>query len=286
VAVYNPVSNAISTFATVANPFSLAVNSNGLVYAGIVGTNGAINVYKPQGQLINTLPVPPGDSPITMAIDSDNVIYQSNGRVTSTNTGEINSYTNDITIAYGRPIAPANGSITIAPYTKLQTYTEMPAGSRYALANDNGQVFILANFPGENGNANVYDVQTLLSGHAQDLDVKIASCIGFDASCDAWVNSHILQFIGNAFSATVDAYHNIFYTDPDNSDIAVAGKAFTPHTLLTNLSSQPFGIAFDKAQPRLYVAFPSEHLVRAYAVTYTTQGGIKIPALSTPVVIR
>ena len=54
-------------------------------------------------------------------------------------------------------------------------------------------------------------------------------------------------------------------------DIAVTGKAYAngqgggaaavlPKRLLTNLSSKPFGIAFDKARSRLYVSFPSEHL--------------------------
>ena len=59
--VYNPASNVISLFAKVVEPFSLAVNSNGLVYAGLEGSTGQINIYNAQGQFTNTLPVPPGD---------------------------------------------------------------------------------------------------------------------------------------------------------------------------------------------------------------------------------
>ena len=41
-------------------------------------------------------------------------------------------------------------------------------------------------------------------------------------------------------------------------------------------------IAFDKARSRLYVAFPSDHQILAYAVTYATQNGVKIPSLFPP----
>jgi hypothetical protein len=65
VSLYNPVTNALSPFVTASNAFSVAVNKNGVVYVGIVGANSQINVYNPQGQSINTLTIPPGDSPIT-----------------------------------------------------------------------------------------------------------------------------------------------------------------------------------------------------------------------------
>ncbi len=279
---YNPNANAFSAFATVSNPFSLAVNGNGLVYAGIVGAGGHINVYNAQGQSLNSMPVPPGDSPITMAFDADNILYQSIGISSSTGAGEINAYTNDVVLPYNRTLGLPGQTVTFTAYSQLQTYTEMPSGTKYALAYDNGQIFMLGTFPGMGGNDNIYDTQLLLSGHAQDFANNVVECVP-DPSCYAWVTSHILPLSGAAFAAAVDASHNIFYTDPDGMDIAVTGKApVSARKLLTNLPSSPFGIALDKARSRLYVSFPSEHLIRAYKVTYSTQNGVKVPALTMP----
>ncbi|ACK51061.1 hypothetical protein Msil_2122 [Methylocella silvestris BL2] len=276
---YNPKANALSAFALVSNPFSLAVNGNGLLYAGIVGAGGHINVYNAQGQSINSMPVPPGDSPITMAFDADNILYQSKG--VSTGLGEINAYTNDVTLPYNQVLDSPPSGFSFIPYNKLQTYTEMPSGTKYALGYDNGQIFMLGNLPGHGGNRNIYDTQLLLSGHAQDFSNQVAQC--FDANCNAWINNHILALTGSSFAAAVDANHNIFYTDPDGMDIAVTGKPpVSFRKLLTNLPSSPYGIAFDKARSRLYVSFPGEHLIRAYKVTYSTQNGVKVPALSMP----
>lgn len=270
VSVYNPVSHTRSLFATVSNPFSLVVNSHGLVYVGIVGASSQIRVLNPQAQTLGTLPVPPGDSPITIAFDTDNILYQSNGYIgNNPNLAEINSYSNDFSIQYSQYVGQIN------PYYQLQTYTALTANVRYALAYDDGQIFVLANTNGFR--PNIYDAQTLLSGHALDIATSIQNIVG-----PVWAQNHHLAVIGSAFAAAVDAHHDIFYTDPDNKDIAVTGKAITPKTLLSNLSSQPFGIAFDKARSRLYVSFPEEHLVRAYTVTYTTQNGVKVPALSMP----
>ena len=270
IALYNPASNTVSTFVTQSNPFSLAVNSHGLVYVGIVGASSQIRVLNPQAQTLDTLPVPPGDSPITMTFDADNILYQSNGYIgNSANVAEINSYSTDFSIQYSQYVGQIN------PYYQLQTYTALTANVRYSLAYDDGQIFVLADT--SIFRPNVYDAQTLLSGHATDIAVPIQNIVG-----SSWAQNHHLAMIGSAFAAAVDANHNIFYTDPDNNDIAVTGKAITPKTLLTNPSSQPFGIAFDKVRSRLYVSFPEEHLVRAYTVTYTTQNGIKIPALSMP----
>ncbi len=278
--VYNPNGNALSAFVRVSNPFSLAVNKNGLVYAGIVGAAGQINIYNAQGQSLNSLPVPPGDSPITMTFDSDNILYQSIG--ISNGIGQINSYTNDVTIPYNRTLGMPPFAFNLIPYNKLQTYTEMPSGTKYALAYDNGQIFMLGTYPGMGLNDNIYDTQLLLSGHAQDFRNQIFQCMP-DVNCIAWVNNHMLALSGAAFAAAVDGHHNIFYTDPDGMDIAVTGKTpISPKKLLSNLPSSPYGIAFDKTRSRLYVSFPSEHLIRAYTVSYSTQNGVKVPALSMP----
>ncbi len=57
--IYNPATNVISSFAKVAGVSALAVNGNGLVYAGISGATGQIAVYNAQSQLVNVLPTPP-----------------------------------------------------------------------------------------------------------------------------------------------------------------------------------------------------------------------------------
>ncbi len=290
VAVYNPVSNVVSTFVTVANPFSLAVNSDGIVYAGIVGSNSQINVYNAQGQSINTLPVPPGDSPITMTIDADNILYQAKGNSGNITNPPINCYRNDLGILYAKFQNTQNGSIL--PYNQLQIqggYSALPANSRYALAYDHGQVFRLFIRP-NTADYNVYETPILLSGHAGDIfanDISVLFQSGLDAN--SYILRHHIDLLGSAFAAAVDSNHNIFYTDPDGLDIAVtrigldaSGNLLRAKALLSNLSSAPYGIAFDKTRSRLYVAFAGEHLIRAYTVTYTLQNGAKVPALSSP----
>ena len=289
--IYNPASNVISSFAKVAEPFSLAVNSNGLVYAGLEGSTGQINIYNAQGQFINTLPTPPGDYPSTMAFDAGNVLYEATGYCNGGQAG-LNAYGGDVIFPYQSLKILGSLLQPLSSYAQLQSYTcvAAPQSAPFALAYDNGQVFMLLN-----GAFNVYDEQTLLSGRASDYLGAINSSIGYDpqllSAVHAWRNNHSIAVAGSAFAATVDANHNIFYTDPNGKDIAVTGKSYVngygggvvaPKKLLTNLPSPPYGIAFDKTRSRLYVAFPSEHLVRAYAVTYATQNGVKVPALSMP----
>jgi len=282
VLAYNPASNAIAPFAPdLSNAFSVAVNSNGLVYVGVVGASAKINVYNAQGAALDALPVPRGDSPITLAFDADNILYESNG-YSATGWGEINAFTNDLSLPYDKQFSTLNPSIvlTLPAYNGLPTYTEMKPDSKFALAYDNGQIFLLGSNPGQGGNANIYDTQLLLSGHARDFREQIAPCI--DPRCNNWLTTHVLPFSGFSFAAAVDGNHNIFYSDPDGKAVRVTAKGGAPRTLLSNLGSSPSGIAFDKARSRLYVAFPSDHQILAYAVTYATQNGVKIPSLSMP----
>ena len=282
VLAYNPASNAISTFVSgLNNAFSVAVNSNGLVYVGVVGASPKINVYNAQGAALDALPVPRGDSPVTLAFDADNILYESNG-YSVTGSGEINAFTNDLSLPYDQqfPTLDPGIGVTLPAYNGLPTYTEMKPDSKFALAYDNGQIFLLGSNPGYGGNANIYDTQLLLSGHARDFREQIAPCI--DPRCNNWFTTHVLPFSGFSFAAAVDGNHNIFYTDPDGKAIRVTAKGGAPRTLLSNLGSSPYGIAFDKARSRLYVAFPSDHQILAYAVTYATQNGVKIPSLSMP----
>lgn len=288
--IYNPASNAISTFAKVVEPFSLAVNSNGLVYAGLEGATGQINIYSAKGQLLNTLPTPPGDYPSTMTFDGDNILFEALGYCNGSMAGFLlNAYGGDLSLPYqsigNSPVA----SPLLSSYSQLQSYS-CNGGAQsveFALAYDNGQVFILLK-----GGFNVYDEQTLLSGHAADYMVALTTAAAqYSNALSSWSVNHLIAVTGSPFAATVDANHNIFYSDTNGKDIAVTGKAYSngigggvvaPKTLLTNLPSPPYGIAFDKARSRLYVAFPNERLVRAYAVTYATQNGVKVPSLSMP----
>lgn len=289
--VYTPVSNAISPFAKVAEPFSLAVNSNGLVYAGLEGSTGQINIYNAQGQFINTLPTPPGDYPSTMAFDAGNILFEASGYCNGGQAG-LNAYGGDLSLPYQAIASSRVASPLLNSYAQLQSYSCLGAqqSASFALAYDNGQIFIVLK-----GGFNVYDEQTLLSGNAEGYIIafndSVTTIPQLSNAFTPWRINHLIAVTGSPFAATVDANHNIFYTDPNGKDIAVTGKAYSngigggvvaPKTLLTNLPSPPYGIAFDKARSRLYVAFPSERLVRAYAVTYATQNGVKVPSLSMP----
>ena len=221
ISVYNPTSNKLSPFVQGSNPVSLALDKNGRIYAGMVGPRGRIDVYDKKGKLADSLPVPRGDLPATLAVDSDGVLYQSNG----VNGGEptaasVNAY--DIAAGYKSSKAPSH---------ERQSYT---------IANDQ-PAFALA-----------YD-------------------------------GYSVRVVGSAFAAAPDVNNNIFYTDPDAKSIAVKGESSSPKIVLTKLSSEPRGIAFDKARSVLYVSFPNEHAVRAYQVSYS--GGADAPALSSPRVI-
>ena len=146
VLVYDPVSNAVTRFVMQSNPFSVAVNSDSLVFVGVVGANSQIKVFNTQGQTINAYPVPPGDSPITMAFDSDNILYQARGRIGDASaTAVINAFTNDLSYQYV-PALPLPLPLPL-PYFQLTTYTFLAADSRYALAYDHGQIFILGSNP-------------------------------------------------------------------------------------------------------------------------------------------
>lgn len=280
--VYDPDAHAITRFVIQSNPFSVAVNSDSLVYVGVVGANSQIKIFNAQGQPVNAYPVPSGDSPITMAFDSDNILYQARGRNGgSSATAVINAFTNDLVFPYSTATVIPPGTPPVLPYYQLTTYTMLAANSRYALAYDHGQIFILGGNPPSVA-YNVVDAPVLLSGRARDL----YSAIFTSLSAANWLNAHVAPLIGAASAATVDSNHNIFYTDPDNKTVVVTGKKTSPKKLLSNLSSAPYGIVYDRKRSRLYVSFPSEHLIRAYAVTYTTQNGVKIPALSAPVRIR
>jgi YVTN family beta-propeller protein len=276
--VYDPATNAVTRFVTQSNPFSVAVNSDSLVYVGVVGANSQIKVFNTQGQPINAYPIPTGDSPVTLAFDSDNILFQARGRIGDASAAPvINAFTNDLSYQY---TAATPGPPPI-PYYQLPTYTHLAAASRYALAYDHGQIFILGSHP-PSIVYNVVDTPVLLSGRARDFYSAIISTY----TSTNWLNTHTVTVIGAAFAATVDSNHIIFYTDPDNRTIAVTGKKITPRTLLRNLPSAPYGIAFDKTRSRLYVAFPGEHLIRAFPVTYSTQNGVKVPALSPPARIQ
>ncbi|WP_036263412.1 hypothetical protein [Methylocapsa aurea] len=280
--VFNPVSSALSSFVAAPNAFSIAVDNNGLIYAGIVGADGHINVYDANHKAINSLPVPPGDSPITMVLDADNILYQSNGHSATPVPGgqsstEINAYNNDLTLPYNN----ANFVAMFPAYRKLQTYTDLAPGTKYALAYDNGRVFVVAKRDGA-FIYNVYEAPNLLSGQAVDIfnrTFTAANSLSPDYGA-AVVTNHNINVIGSAFATAADANHNIFYTDPDGRNITVAAKGRAAKALLTNLPSSPYGIAFDKSRARLYVSFPSEHLIRAYKVTYATQNGVSVPAIS------
>jgi hypothetical protein len=284
ISTFDPNTRALTSFVTgVPNVFSVAVNSNGLIYAGIVGASSQINVYTPQAQQVTTFPVAPGDSPITMTFDADNTLYQASGFGASDRNNKINSYTNDTTNVYNRPLVSRSGSVTVYPYYQLQSYTIITPGVRYALVYDNGQIFVITDsaslFPN-----NIYDAPSLLSGRAGEIGTAVGPCR--DQGCNDWRVNHWLHLKGSGFAAAMDSHHNIFYTDPDNSNIVVAGKSITPMILQGKLPSHPFGTAFDKTRSLLYVAFPEEHLVRAYKVTYTTQNGVQTPTLGAPGTIR
>jgi hypothetical protein len=274
---FNPDTRALSLFAaSVPNVFSVAVNNDGLVYSGVVGASSQINVYNPQAHLITTLPVPPGDSPITMTFDANNILYQASGFGRAyMNLNQINVYTNDFSDIYNKSLQP--GNTVLYPYNQYQSYTAITAGTIYALAYDDGQIFVIGTYGSSSITNNIYDTQALLSGHAADLAKTVGGCP--DPGCTNWLKSHWLALTESGFAAAVDAHHNIFYTDPDNNNVVVASKSLKPIKLLTGLSSQPFGVAFDKTRSLLYVAFPEEHLVRAYKVTYATQNGAQRPTL-------
>jgi hypothetical protein len=286
IAVFNPATKGVSSFiAGVPNVVSVAVNSNGLVYAGIVGATSQINVYNPQAQLTTTLPVAPGDSPTTMTFDADNMLYQAFGvGKAPPHNNIINVYTNDTTNVYNTKLKLlSTGTAYFSPYNQLHSYTILTPGTKYALAYDNGHIFVINGSASADPN-NIYDTQLLLSGNAYAFAQSIGVCP--DQNCSDWKSNHWLRVTGSSFAAAVDAHHNIFYTDPDANRIAVAGKTITPTALLTNLPSQPFGTAFDKTHALLYVAFPEEHLIRAYRVSYTPQNGVQMPTLSKPVIIN
>jgi DNA-binding beta-propeller fold protein YncE len=278
--VYDPDSHAITQFVLQSDPFSVAVNSDSLVYVGVVGANSQIKVFDTQGRQINGYRIPAGDSPITMAFDSDNILYQARGRIGDAGVPMINAFTNDLSYPYTADLIHEPDGPPDASY-RLPTYTSLPPGSRYALAYDHGQIFILGGRPGATV-YNVVDTPVLLSGRALILWTRVT----VSSESDKWMNVHTIRMIGAASAATVDSNHLIFYTDPDSKTVVVTGKTTTPRTLLSNLPSAPYGIAFDRKRSRLYVSFPGEHLIRIYAVTYTIQNGVKIPALSAPLRIR
>lgn len=281
--VYDPASNAVTRFVTQSDPFSVAVNSDSLVYVGVVGANSQIKVFNTQGQPINAYPIPTGDSPVTLAFDSDNILYQARGRIVDASAAPvINAFTNDLSYQYTPTSIILPGPLPVS-YYQLPTYTPLAADSRYALAYDHGQIFILGGNP-PNVAFNVVDTPVLLSGRARDLYTAVLTFPSVGSN--NWLNTHKVAVIGAAFAATVDSNHIIFYTDPGNRTVAVTGKTTTPKTLLSNLPSAPYGIAFDRKRSRLYVSFPSEHIIRAFPVTYTTQNGAKIPALSPPARIQ
>ena len=189
----------------------------------------------------------------------------------------INAFTNDLSYQY----AAASPSPLPLPYFQLTTYTVLAADSRYALAYHHGQIFILGSNP-PSVTYNVVDAPVLLAGRARDLYSTILT----SGMAPNWLNAHVTPLIGAASAATVDANHIIFYTDPDNNAVAVTGKATAPKRLLSNLSSARTGSPSTGRGRELYVSFPSEHLIRAYAVTYTLQNGVKVPALSAPATIQ
>ena len=81
-----------------------------LVFVGIVGANSQIKVFNSQGQTINAYPVPPGDSPITMAFDSD-ILYRARGRIGDASaTAVINGFTNDLSYQYAAVLPYASSA--------------------------------------------------------------------------------------------------------------------------------------------------------------------------------
>lgn len=283
ISTFNVASKALSSFvAGVPNVFSIAVNNDGLVYSGVVGATGQINVYNPQAKLVTTLPVAPGDSPITMTFDANNTLYQASGfGLSDGRLNKINAYTNDLSDIYNRSLSISN--VVLYPYNQYQSYTAITPGTRFALAYDDGQIFVISTYGAASNTNNIYDAPVLLSGRAVQFAGYVGPCS--DVGCLNWRNSHWLPLTESGFAATVDAHHNIFYTDPDNNNVVVTSKSLKPIKLLSNLPSQPFGVAFDKTRSLLYVAFPEEHLIRAYKVTYATQNGAPTPTLSAPMII-
>ncbi|HXW72813.1 MAG TPA: hypothetical protein VEK34_15545 [Methylocella sp.] len=222
ISVYHPASNKLSSFAQGGNAVSLALDKNGRIYAGMVGPTGRIDIYDRDAKLADTLPVPRGDLPMTLAVDSDGVLYQSSGS------------------EGGKPAAASVNAYDIVVESESAKSGFSNKRQSYAVASDQ-PAFALA-----------YD-------------------------------GYSVRVLSSAFAAAADGNHNIFYTDPDAKSIAVKGESSSPKIVLTKLSSEPRGIAFDKARSVLYVSFPNEHAVRAYQVSYN--GGADAPALSSPRVI-
>ncbi len=220
--VYNPVTNVISSFAKVASPFALAVNANGIGYAGTVGSTGQISVYNALGQSINTLPC---TRRLSFYHDVRREQYSlRSDRPLPRRRRNFSAYGGDLALPY-QALASYASPPSSHLYLQRNTCTAAREGDSFALAYDNGQVFMLLNRP-----LNVYDEQTLLSGHANDYFSALESATYLipqaSAALPAWQSNHLIATGSQAFAATVDASHNIFYTDPTDKDIAVTGKGY------------------------------------------------------------
>jgi hypothetical protein len=272
VAKYNPQTKNLTTFVTVDNPYSLAVNSNGVVYAGIVGQNTRIAVYDAKADLVNTLQIPPGTSPLNLTIDANNDVFMTKGYYISQYPGsaEVYLYTSDNSFNYAE-----NGVI---PYAKLQTITDINSNTHYSLTTDNGKIYIIAERP--NVSENMYDLPAFVSGHISDILITLGSTdpVGLTSALllARYTDAHSVQ-TNQSYSSVADLNHNILSTDRDGLTINAVSTQYASKVLLGNLPSQPFGIAYDSSRARVYVSFPQEHLVRGYTVNYTTQNGVKVP---------
>ena len=265
VAKYNPQTKSLTTFVTVDNPYSLAVNSNGVVYAGIVGQKQRIAVYDTNAALVNTLQIPPGSSPLNLAIDANNDVFMTKGYSMPERAefAEVYLYTSDNSFNY----AASN----IIPYSKLQVSTIVNPNTHYSMTTDNGKIYIIA----ERASSwiNMWDLPVFVNDHFSEF----INSFGDSTLIERYVLSHQVQS-NQSHSSVADLNHNILSTDRDSRTIKAVSTQYASKVLLGDLPSQPFGIAYDSSRARIYVSFPQEHLVRGYTVNYTTQNGVKVPA--------
>lgn len=265
VAKYNPQTKSLTTFVTVDNPYSLAVNSNGEVYVGMLVLNQRIEVYNSKADLVNTLQIPPGTSPLNLTIDANNDVFMTKGHNISEQPelAEVYLYTSDNSFNYA-----AN---RVIPYSKLQTTTNINSNTHYSLTTDNGKFYIITdlNFSLQ---PNMYDLPIFVNGHSAD----ILYTTGRQNVYGPYINTHHVRS-NQSHSSVADLNHNILSTDRDGLAINTVSTQYASKVLLGNLPSQPFGIAYDSSRARVYVSFPQEHLVRGYTVNYTTQNGVKVP---------
>jgi hypothetical protein len=272
VAKYNPQTKSLTTFVTVDNPYSLAVNSNGVVYAGIVGKDTRIAVYDAKADLVNTLQIPSDSSPLNLTIDANNDVFMTKGHNISgqVEVPEVYLYTSDNSFNYA-----ANG---IIPYSKLQTIAYINSNTHYSLTTDNGKIYIIAEI--SNVTANMYDLPVFVSGHMVDFLNNLGSTdptrLTSVLLLSRYIDAHSVQ-TNQSYSSVADVNHNILSTDRDSLTIKAVSTQYPSKVLLGNLPSQPFGIAYDGSRARIYVSFPQEHLVRGYTVNYATQNGVKVP---------